>query len=480
MAYNSDNHPIRIALTGDSLITRKQSVFNEPEFLQLVKILRDADFSVTNAEMLFHDYEHSPTFVPGGTYMRADPNVIDELRWFGIDAVATANNHAYDYGEQGVLTNLHNLKARGLAAAGTGATLGEARAPTYLETSSGRAALISVTTSGPLGLYAQHQWRDGKGRPGANMIRYTTTYCVPQPIFDSLKAFRHDFGLTGFSVHGSSGGNRDHTERRAAFADHSWGMSAEPDSDTEFYLGALQSQWQYPVPNGCRIRLSDRPSVEHRANNQDVEENLKRIHDARRMADYVIVSIHNHEGGVTMDEPTSMVRDFAHQAIDAGAHVIHGHGPHRDRGIEIYKGRPIFYSIGHLFMENETVDIVPLDNHFRSGVETPWLAMPADFYDTRSGREHLGEWKGPTAEPFIWRDIVAVVEFDKDKLTEIILQPIDLGYGRPRGQRGRPTIATGEIAQAVLSLFQRLSEPLGTKIRIDKDVGRVILSETPS
>lgn len=56
MAYNSDNHPIRIALTGDSLITRKQSVFNEPEFLQLVKILRDADFSVTNAEMLFHDY----------------------------------------------------------------------------------------------------------------------------------------------------------------------------------------------------------------------------------------------------------------------------------------------------------------------------------------------------------------------------------------------------------------------------------------
>ena len=41
--------------------------------------------------------------------------------------------------------------------------------------------------------------------------------------------------------------------------------------------------------------------------------------------------------------------------IDAGADVVVGHGPHVLRGIEIYKGKPIFYSLANFMFQNETL-----------------------------------------------------------------------------------------------------------------------------
>ncbi len=69
------------------------------------------------------------------------------------------------------------------------------------------------------------------------------------------------------------------------------------------------------------------------------------------MADWVIVTVHNHEGGATENEPSDHIREFAHAVIDAGADVFTGHGPHQDRGIEIYNGKPIFYSLGNFAFE---------------------------------------------------------------------------------------------------------------------------------
>ena len=45
------------ALTGDSIITRKLTVYNEPAFIRIIDLVRSADVAFTNLEMLFHDYE---------------------------------------------------------------------------------------------------------------------------------------------------------------------------------------------------------------------------------------------------------------------------------------------------------------------------------------------------------------------------------------------------------------------------------------
>ena len=66
---------------------------------------------------------------------------------------------------------------------------------------------------------------------------------------------------------------------------------------------------------------------------------------------------------------------------------------------------------------------------------------------------------------------MATVTFKARELQEIRLYPIDLGFKRPRSQRGRPVLAQGDVAQEVLDLFRRLSLPFGTDLDIRDEVG---------
>ena len=61
------------------------------------------------------------------------------------------------------------------------------------------------------------------------------------------------------------------------------------------------------------------------------------------------------------------------------------------------------------------------------------------------------------------------------QLKEVELHPIDMGYGRPIPQRGRPVLAEGEMAQEILKWLQDVSEPYGTEITIEGEVGYIRL-----
>src|ERR1700743_1956213 len=101
--------------------TRRISVHREPEFLALAELLRGADVSIANSETLYHQFEGYPVADSGlyGTYVTTPPDVIDDLRWLGLDLVSTANNHCVDYGELGLVPHLEHLPARGQPHAGT-------------------------------------------------------------------------------------------------------------------------------------------------------------------------------------------------------------------------------------------------------------------------------------------------------------------------------------------------------------------------
>lgn len=65
--------------------------------------------------------------------------------------------------------------------------------------------------------------------------------------------------------------------------------------------------------------------------------------------DYLIVSIH--WGNEYLPKPEQWRITLAHQMVDAGADIIHGHHPHVWQGYEIYKDRPIFYSFGNFVFD---------------------------------------------------------------------------------------------------------------------------------
>jgi len=69
------------------------------------------------------------------------------------------------------------------------------------------------------------------------------------------------------------------------------------------------------------------------------------IAQAKKNADCVIVAFH--WGGEGEDRPKPYQISAAHKAVDAGADIIIGHHPHVLQGIEFYKNRVIFYSLGN-------------------------------------------------------------------------------------------------------------------------------------
>ncbi|MGB4773896.1 MAG: CapA family protein [Daejeonella sp.] len=88
-------------------------------------------------------------------------------------------------------------------------------------------------------------------------------------------------------------------------------------------------------------------------------ENVKSIiSELRKTVDIVIVSFHGGGEGTRFQRVTRKseffygqnrgnVYEFAHTAIDAGADLVLGHGPHVTRAIEVYKNKFITYSMGN-------------------------------------------------------------------------------------------------------------------------------------
>jgi poly-gamma-glutamate capsule biosynthesis protein CapA/YwtB (metallophosphatase superfamily) len=426
---------ISFALTGDSIITRKLAVYSEPAFMRIIELIRGADVGFTNLEMLFHDYEPYASAASGGTYMRAEPALLKDLVWAGFDMVARANNHSGDYGVLGMNLTTKYVAEAGLVQAGVGASLAEAREAKFLETPKGRVAIISVASTFPDSSRAGRTRGDMPARPGLNPLRFTTTTTITADQMTALRAI-------AAQTSGRSGGG--------------------PTGDSMNYLG-------------MRFVVGPTPGITTEPLKEDLDEIAAVVRNASGLADYVMVTIHAHEGkpGDRFVGADFLIT-FARAMVDAGADMFVGHGPHVLRGIEIYKNKPIFYSLGDFIFQNETLLRLPAENYapYNLGADK----HVNDFNDSRYNFDKSGF----PSDPPIWEAVVAVPKFRGDRVTEIALHPITLGHGKARSVRGRPMLADGPLGQKILGDLVKLSAPYGTKIAIRNGIGFVELPATTS
>lgn len=443
MLYDSERGDISITLTGDIMLTRHLSVFKEDRFLLVRELLRSVDVSFANFESSAREYHEGSPNLRSGTFMTTEPKLIEDIKWFGINIVSCANNHAFDYGEQGVLANIRHLDAAGIPHAGTGQNLAESRMPAYLDTPGGRVALIATSSLLNEWDQAGEQRPDFQGRPGVNPLGFKSSYIVDNQAMNELRRMSESLGLEA---------EKERLRNFGFLSPSEVGV----DIDSAFHF------------LGRRFLLGKSFTIQTKVNEKDASENLRQLREARRQADWVIVSLHCHEvGGNTfltakrqteVEEWATFAKDFAHQCIDEGADVVAGHGPHFTLGVEIYKGKPIFHSLGDFIMQNETVRSLPAFCYSRFGLDHN--ATPADFLDARSERDT----KAHPADPLFWQSICAVCKFASGSLKQILLYPVDLGYGRPRSQRGRPLLAESETGKEIIARLSRLSKNLGTEI----------------
>lgn len=438
MGKSHGGKQMSFAATGDSFITRRLPSRGAEGFREVAALLSQAEFRFTNLEVTAHRFEGFPFAFSGGTWAIAPPEVLTDLQAYGFNIMAWANNHTMDYGYGGLEATRRYLDQYGIAHAGVGLNLAEASQPTYLECPGGRVALIAATSTFHESWAAGEQRPDMAGRPGVNPLRYTTTYHLPEEALGHLQEIagmipinaEHNLNVKeGFAVDPQDGGVR--------FGSYLF----RPGSEASCTTAPLEKDWQ-------RIRRA--------------------ISEARRQSDYVVVSIHSHEmSGEDKKKAAMFLETFSRRCIDEGADAVIGHGPHVLRGIEIYRNRPIFYSLGNFIFQNETVSRLPADFYEKYGLGHEHGV--ADALDTRKENNT----KGLGVNPYVWESVIPLWKMEGGELTEIALHPVELGFGRPRYERGWPVLSG---RTEILEHLQKLSEPYGTKIVIDGNVGRVRLS----
>jgi poly-gamma-glutamate synthesis protein (capsule biosynthesis protein) len=176
---------------------------------------------------------------------------------------------------------------------------------------------------------------------------------------------------------------------------------------------------------------------------------------AKRHSDYLMVSLHNHDVshhrvyGIQNKTPANDEIMYR-RAIDAGADIVLGSGPHVLRGIEIYKGKPIFYSLSDFIYQYRTPDKIPIDLiHQRdTELDRPTNVSVWDRRDT----------------PDTMEGVLVRMTVNEGKLKRIQLIPAVIDDEGPL--YGVPRLVSDQRAREMFDRIQKLSEPYGTKITV--------------
>lgn len=373
-----------VTAVGDMIFNEPITHLQAPERAQLLRVLQEADVAYGNLEFSLND---RPELQRPFYDFRAPRSFRWELARTGINLVSMANNHALDFGPEGLKECLQALDHANITHAGAGATLAEARSPGKLE-------LAGFKTRVSLLSYMRY---------------WTAKYRAKDPSAPSLATIDPAVIL------------------------------AVQDGKVQAVEGPLES---------------------------DVAAMEDDILAARRKADLLLVSLHNHDvthhraHGIQETTPANDQIMF-HRALDAGADLVLGTGPHVLRGIELRKGKPIFYSLGDFIYHYRNPDRMPADIVHQRDIEMP-VVPGQSVFDRRDS-------------PEVMEGVVARLVLNGGKLKRVQLLPVTIDDEGPL--YGSPRLASGPRGAAILARLQRLSEPYGTKLRVMGWYAEVALPE---
>ncbi|HEU4401315.1 MAG TPA: CapA family protein [Candidatus Polarisedimenticolia bacterium] len=437
-----------LAAVGDCIISRPLSALLKTDagFAGAARIVREAEVAFGNLETPIVDLRSFKGSPQGGWDdwpVSAEPGVAADLKALGFDLLARANNHALDWGVEGMRETSRLLDEAGLVHAGVGESRAEARGARYLETERGRVALVSMASTYRELSNALPPYGQAPGRPGVNAVRWKRTTLVTESMMRALR------DLKGAIDAGSE----------SCSAKPARPVPAAPPVPAPPLELTLFDQ---------NFRVGERPAYHYDVDPQDLAENLKAIRQGKQHSDFLIATIHAHENEIDCERPGDFLPPLAHAAIDAGADIFLLHGPHTLGPIEIYKGRLVFYGLGDFFF---------------SDIQEP---ISADLYE--QSRDLLKEALGDPAratdadlnallnagyfnDAIFFQSVIAVSRYDERRLSEVRLYPVDLGYGTILTRSGVPRLASPSVGRTILDRLQRLSRPYGTTIAIEKGVG---------
>ena len=246
---NKEN--VSVAVTGDVMFARKM-----PNVLSM----DSSPFSgvsdvVSNVDLLLINFENAATTsgdaLKGDVPLKCDPSYVPLAKANDLTVAALANNHAIDYGIQGMDDTLKNLKDADITPMGAGDTEDEAHQAVVKEVNGRKITILNYMDSNN-------------------------------------------------------------------FAEYSYDVM--------------------PYANGSNPGYSAYDS-------DDAKKQISENNDSDLIIAYL------HFGNEYSNSPNDDQVKIAHELIDYGADVVIGSHPHVTQGIEMYNGKPIFYSLGNFIFD---------------------------------------------------------------------------------------------------------------------------------
>ena len=161
--------------------------------------------------------------------------------------------------------------------------------------------------------------------------------------------------------------------------------------------------------------------------------------------------------------PPDFVEEFAHRCIDAGAHAIIGHGPHLLRPVEVYKKRPIFYSLGDFLLQLYSVAVAPEDFYAQQS-----MTSDATVHELLKKRSN-NFTRGLMEDKVMSEAIVPYWEMENGELTKLELLPVTCHQNENKSISGLPVVAENADFAARLA---KMSEPYGVTMKLEDGIIR--------
>jgi poly-gamma-glutamate capsule biosynthesis protein CapA/YwtB (metallophosphatase superfamily) len=283
---------VTILLLGDINVEKRADPADA--FRNVRATLNSADLVYGNLEGLLVKSQGPDKDIPDKTgWQHIGPEAVRALKAGHIQVVGVANNVAY--GPENIMKSLAVLDADGILHTGAGANIEDAHKPAIITVKGVKIGFLQYTAK----WYAQDQQIASATRPGVARILSKDGITIDET---DLNRFREDI------------------RRLRPLVDVLVVSSHDRDG-----LGRSLSP---------AILAETRPATAAKAEEQTKDALFSPI-----------------PLGPQFSETETYQKTLAHEAIDAGADIVFGHGSHVLQGVDIYKGKPVMYCLGNFAMD---------------------------------------------------------------------------------------------------------------------------------
>ena len=513
--------PFTVVAVGDLLEFQPFSKIDDPDIQYLMQILKGADLRVGDLEDEIYDFDNFGHY--GGNL--GTKEVADDWRNMGINMVSRANNK--NQSAPGVWEDFREVERVGIVHMGVAHSLPEARMARYFETPEGLVGEVGVSADGGTdacctgGTYVQvtpEQLDQVRAIKDSVIARRNE---VEVPI--DMPAADPEGTVNVFGVTFSTGPKPEgETGRRGRGADPNGperparpGDGVKNSLHLTLYHGVTASQMAQLraiagdtgsgdlKAFGTQFRVMERPG-EHSfgMNPEDLNEILTQIKTGKEASEFLISNMHWHQNRFDFQHysydhfPADFEIKFAHDAIDNGCDLFVAEGVHTIKGVEIYKGKPIFYGVSNFVFQSGLMPEGKGKPPAVPGAEPVLRGLGGEGGEDGAGAGGTGAGGrrgpngGPSAAPAtdeivgehetqgFWQllpnleSLLSWSHYENGKLVEVRIYPVDLGQTpRPTSEIGIPKRPSPAVAKKILDEVIEYSKPFGTKIVVENGVG---------